>query len=101
MSKILIVLETTDVENVKLEELMLAKFQLQTVDAGYQELKLETPEWILTKLDEVGHEINSRVRNELMRRLKAARARRANLLTADEKRALLDMEIADLENKVK
>lgn len=101
MSKILVVLEGTIVENVKLEELMIAKAQLQVIDAGYQELKIDTPDWVSEKLEEVSHEINARVRAELLRRLKAAKARRSSLLTADEKRRMLDDEIAELEAKVK
>jgi hypothetical protein len=101
MSRVLVVLEGTVVENVRLEELMIAKNQLQIVDAGYQELRMETPEWVTDKLTEVGHEITMRVRNELMRQLKAAKARRSNLMTADEKRSTLDTMIADLENKLK
>lgn len=100
MSRILIVLENTAVDNVKLEELMLAKEQLRVIDSGYQELKMDTPEWVTDKFSEVTHEINSRVRAELMRRLKAAKARRSGLMTADERRKMLDDEIAELEAKV-
>jgi hypothetical protein len=51
-------------------------------------------------LTEVNREINGRVKNELARRLKAAKARRSALKTPDEKRQELDSEIADLEGRV-
>lgn len=99
--KIIIVNENTNAENFStVEELMLAEDQLKTLDARYQELKLQTPEWITDKLAEVNHEITSRVRSELMKNLRAAKARRSALRTADEKRADLDEEIKELEAKL-
>ena len=87
-----------DVETV--EDLFLVKRDLNTMDAGFQELGLDTPEWISEKQLAVGAEITSRVRAELQRQLKTSRARRSNLATADEKRLLLDSKIADLEKKL-
>lgn len=101
MSRILIVLENTDVANVStVEELILSQAQLQTIDAGFQNLKLETPEWVTSKLEDVNHEINLRVRSELMKRLRAAKARRSATLSRDERRQLLDAEILELEGKL-
>lgn len=100
-TRILIVLQQTDPEEVgTVEELILAKAQLVTVDQGYQEMHLETPEWIIDKLNEVDSEIKSRVKSELIKRLRTAKARRAALKTADEKRRDLDAEIAELEKQV-
>lgn len=100
-AKILIVIQNTDIETIgTVEELLLAKAQLRTIDDGYQELKLETPEWVTDKLTEVDHEVTMRVRGELMRRLRAAKARRSALRTADEKRVDLDAEIRELEGKI-
>lgn len=100
-AKVLIVLENTDVENVSsVEELILAQNQLKIIDAGYQELGVDTPEWVLDKLSAVSHEITMRVRNELARQLRAAKARRDSLRTRDEKRQDLDARIAELENKL-
>lgn len=96
-ARILIILQNTDTEVLQVEELMVAQAQLQTIDAGYQDLKLETPEWVIDKLQEVATEIKLRVQSELARRLKVAKARRSNLRTADEKRRDLDLEIAELE----
>ena len=83
------------------EELLLGRAQLKTIDDGYQDLKLDSPEWVVEKLSAVDAEINLRVKGELMRRLKMARARRSALRTADEKRKALDDEIKELESKVR
>ncbi len=101
MRNFLIVFQGMEVEEVpNVEELILAKAQLKTMDDGYQDLKLETPEWILDKLAETSREINNRVQGELQRRLRNAKARRSALRTADEKRKDLDDEIAALESKL-
>jgi precorrin-4 methylase len=100
-AKILIVLENTDVSNINsVEELILARSQLQVIDAGFQDLKLDTPEWVVDRLSEIDQEINIRTRNELLKRLRAAKARRSALLSKDERRQNLEAEIADLEGKL-
>ena len=101
MKNFILVFQGMEVEEVpNVEELILAKAQLKTMDDGYQDLKLETPEWILDKLAETSREINNRVQGELQRRLRNAKARRSALRTADEKRKDLDDEIAALESKL-
>lgn len=97
----MIVLENTDVSNINsVEELILARSQLQVIDAGFQDLKLDTPEWVVDRLSEIDQEINIRTRNELLKRLRAAKARRSALLSKDERRQNLEAEIADLEGKL-
>jgi hypothetical protein len=99
--KITMIVENTNVENIAtVEELILAKSQLQTIDAGYQELGIETPEWVSNLLLSADHEITMRAKGELMKRLRAAKARKSALLSRDEKRAALDAEIAELESKL-
>lgn len=100
--RIVVIQPSTSIESISaLEELFIIQNDLKVIDAGYQELKLETPDWVTEKLIEVDHEITTRSRGELMRRLKAAKARRSALKTADEKRSDLDGEIAALEEKLK
>lgn len=94
---------TVDVEVEKIgtiEELILLQAQLRTIDNGFQEFQLDTPEWVTDKIMEVSHEINTRIKGELMRRLRQAKARRSALRTADEKRGDLDREISELEAKI-
>ncbi len=99
--RIMIIESTTSVEEVgTVEALMLARYQLQVIDKGYQELGLETPEWVSDKMLDVEREITFRVKSELQRRLKTSKARRSALATADEKRATLDTEIAELEKRL-
>lgn len=89
------------VDGVSIEDLVLAKADLKTLDAGYQELGIDTPEWITDKLAVVSSEIINRNRAELMRRLKAAKARRVGLASVEEKRKGLDDEIEALEKQLK
>jgi len=90
-----------DVEDVEVvEDLFIVQRDLNTMDAGFQGLGLETPEWISEKQLAVGAEITSRVRAELQRKLKTYEARRSNLATAEEKRGVLDSQIADLKKKL-
>lgn len=101
-NRLVIILENMQVEELSsVDELLLAKSQLQTIDAGYQEFKLPTPEWVIDKLTAVTGEITNRIRAELQRRLRAAQARRSSLRTAEEKRNSLDQEITELENMLK
>lgn len=100
-TRILIVLQQTDPEEVgSVEELLLAKAQLVIVDQGYQDMHLETPDWVLDKLNEVEAEIKNRVKSELIKRLRTAKARRSALRTADEKRRDLETEISQLEAQI-
>ncbi len=99
--RIMIIESTTPVEDLgTVEALMLARYQLQVIDKGYQELGLETPEWVSDKMLDVEREITFRVKSELQRRLKTSKARRSALATADEKRSSLDADIAELEKRL-
>ena len=73
-------------DQIELDDLVLAKDALITLDRGYQELGVDTPEWITDKLAAVSNEIVSRNRAELQRQLRAAKARRAALSTREEHR---------------
>lgn len=87
-------------DSVSIDNLILAKAALTNLAAGYQELGVETPEWVVDKFNQVSRELVERNRAELERRLRSAKARRAGLATAEEKRKGLDDEIAQLEAKL-
>lgn len=87
-------------DEISIDDLILAKAGLDALDAGYQDLGVETPEWVVDKATQVSQEIVNRNRAELQRRLKAAQARRAGLATPEEKRGQLDAEIAALQQKL-
>ena len=96
--KILIIDVESNVEEIgTVHELFLARNQLWVIDQGYQDLGLPTPEWIADRQLDVDREITLRVKSDLQRRLKAAKARRSALGTAEEKRNILDDEIKELE----
>ncbi len=90
-----------DHENAELENLYLAKAVLKSIDQGYQEDGIETPEHIMDKMTAITGEITNRNRAEIQKKLKMAKARRSSLATPDEKRIRLDAEIASLESKLK
>lgn len=99
--RIMIIESTTSIEDMAdIEMMMLARNQLKIIDDGYQELHIETPEWVSEKQIEVSREIAFRVKSELQRQLKTKRARRAALATADEKRQSLDTDITELEKQL-
>ena len=100
MNRIIVISQTFDTEIVELEDLFVAQSQLKVIDQGYQETTMETPEWVLDKMEAVNVEINHRVASQLKARLRAAQARRSALRTADEKRGDLDAEIEDLKKRL-
>ena len=90
-----------DSEANGVEELILAKSTLVTLDTGYQTEGIDSPEWVTDGLGTLSREITSRNRAELERQLKASLSRREALATVDEKRATLDEKIKALEEKLK
>jgi hypothetical protein len=81
----LIVIQSTDVDTIDdTPTLFLAQAQLQTIDAGYQDRGLQTPEWVMDKMQAVSREIDTRLKGELMRQLRASEARLAALRTRSE-----------------
>lgn len=98
--KVIINIKAIVAEDTQLEDLMIVKSNLMTIDAGYTDLKLESPDWVTDKLDEVVREIHGRVRAELTRRLKAAKSRHSALKSRDERRKDTEAEIAELEAKL-
>jgi hypothetical protein len=102
MPKVTVIVEDTFIEEVgTVEELFLFQDQLHVIQAGWQGIGLDAPEWIQDKLVQVETEIKLRVKAELQRKLRNAKNRREALRTADEKRNILDAEIAALENRLK
>lgn len=98
--KILIEIKNVEVDTVTMEDLFLIRGQLMMIDSGYQDTKLETPDWVIDKLTEVNREIDAKSRAELQRRLKAMKAREAALKPKAELRKDLQDEIAALERKL-
>lgn len=99
-TKILIAVQSTDLDTIDIHDLFIAQNQLGVIVNGYADRKLDPPDWVSDKLADVTREIDFRLRAELQRRLKNAQSRRSALRTADEKRKDLDVEIAELEGRL-
>ena len=53
-AQILIILADTAVEEVpNIEELILGRNQLKIIDEGCQDLKLNTPDWVIDKMGDI------------------------------------------------
>lgn len=84
------------VDVVSLPDLILAQEQLRILDAGFQGLGIEAPEWVTDKAFLISKEIVARNEAELRRQLRKFEQRRAGLATPEEQRSQLDQKIATL-----
>jgi hypothetical protein len=89
-----------DPDGADVEDLYLARGVLRMVDSGYQEDGIDTPEFIVDKLNSINRELTLRNRADIERKLKLAKARRDGLKTRDERLADINAEIAKLEQKL-
>lgn len=80
-----------------LDELVAVRSELKLLAQNFDDLKMTIPEWVASKVDEVEAEVKSQMKAERQATLQKMRARRAALMTRDEKRETLDKEIAELE----
>ncbi|SRR6266403_1115295 len=70
-------------------------------EAEFGQLGVEIPEWVGNQLRAVRREIRTRNADAIANKLRAAKARFESLKTADEKRAAVAAEIAQLEELAK
>lgn len=70
------------------------------LQAEYETHGVDVPSWISDTLKRLTYEIGVRTRDELERKLVAAKARYSTLLSRDEKKAQAAQEIADLEKQL-
>lgn len=89
-----------DVETLEIPELYLQRGFLQSIDKGYQDDGLDTPDYIIDRLNAVNFEITNRNRAELERQLKAAEARLQGLKSREEKATELKDTVAKLKEKL-
>lgn len=89
-----------DVRTASLDELAYAYAQNDATARGYEALGLEVPEALKGVLKDIKREAIERARTELEAKLQKAKARREAMRTPDEKRAVLDTQIAELEAKL-
>lgn len=93
-------LKNLTLRNVTLEEAMAARAELKLLATSYEENKITIPDWIGEKIIEIEKEIKDQVRSERLATLKKLEARRAALMTTDEKRKALDDEISMLKTSM-
>ena len=90
-------LKNFNAEQNGLEELMYLLAVANTLRTTYEATQVESPEWLDRSIKSVRRAIKDRTADDAARRLAELKARRAALLTPDEKRRALDEEIAKLE----
>lgn len=83
------------------EKLVGVRAGLKLFAQNYEDLTLTAPEWVSDKIELVETEIKNRVKTERETALRKLRARKASLMSRDEKRAEIDKQIAELEEAMK
>ena len=86
-----------NLDSLSLDEAMFLLVNARQLAAGYGSFQASVPEWLNDNIVALEREVRSRYRDELERRLKEVKARRANFRSAEEKRQDADAEIAALE----
>lgn len=89
-----------NVEGTALEDLVALSAQTRIVQAEFESLKIEAPEFLDLKGKEIRREILSRQADRLEKLLREKKSRREALMPAEEKRQALDKEIAELEQRL-
>lgn len=83
-----------------LEELLVLSAFQRSVKGEYNATGIDIPDWLEQSGRAIAASIKERVRDELERKLASAKARRASLKTADERRKEADEEIAAITAKL-
>lgn len=93
-------IRTFEVEGMALEDLVALSAQTRMVQAEFEALKIDAPEFLDLKGKEIRREILSRQADRLQKMLREKKSRREALMPAEEKRQTLDKEIAELEARL-
>lgn len=93
-------LKTLTVAKYALEELVELRMEARALVQEFEAQTLQVPSWLTNATQILDAEIKVRARDEKVRRLTEAKARRAALATPEEKRTALDAEIAALEQSL-
>lgn len=89
-----------DVNDVDLDTLQNMQIHLDSVIEGFKKYNWEIPEYMTEKVDSIKVEIDVRINAEKLRKLKLLKMRRAGLLTKEEQKTQIDIEIAKLETEL-
>jgi hypothetical protein len=94
-------LKNFDAKRMDIVELVAVASFGRDLLAEFEELGVESPEWIAQNLTAVHREIKSRNADRIASKLRDAKARLETLKTPSEKRTDLQAEIARLEKQAK
>jgi len=93
-------LKNFQIDDVSVNDLILAKKAAELLKEGREELSLESESWLDEVIDNIDSEVQRITKADIKRRLAKARARREELKTVSEKRKGLDAEIEALESQL-
>ncbi len=90
-------LKNLDFERLDVDEMVAMSAFARQIATEYDTLLLNRPEWLDVKTVELKREIQTRLADLRDKRMREIRAKIATLKTAEEKRADLAKELAELE----
>jgi len=93
-------LKNFDVAAASLEELIAVRAEVKLLAANYSDLNIDMPESFMDLLGNVDRCIDGLLRATRLAELKKLEAKRAALMTTDEKRQRLDTEIDAMKKKL-
>ncbi len=91
-------LKTLELNRMDLDEAIALSAFARLLKAEYEHVDAEAPIWLDDRIRDIRNEVRDRLRDSVQKRLRELYSRRESLLTADEKRKKLDVEIAKLES---
>ena len=89
-------LKNANLDRPDMEELIALYAFAGSVTRTYVELKIETPDWLDSKMKDIRREITMRELANKEKRIKEVEARLTTLESVEEKRARLKRELEDL-----
>lgn len=94
-------LKSFDADKLGMEELVELAAYGRLLHEQYSTLAVPVPDWLPDSLSRLGREILAKRQDSIEKRLKDIRAQRTQLLSADEKRRMLDAEAEVLERQLR
>jgi len=93
-------LKAIAIDEVEIEELILARQALGAIESGLVAEKLTVPVWVTDKLILVNDMIDKKSKGELLRQLREAELREAEFKSRAEKRDEAAQKVAELKAKL-
>jgi len=86
--------------NNELDTIVAVRADLKSLAGNYSDLKIDIPEWITYKINEVEKEIKNLTVAQKEARIAKLKSQRTALLSRDERRATIEKEIEELEKEM-